>query len=159
MERRLLRRTLHVDDELERLVLDPDRLRGSPRLLGVLGRHDGDRLALVADALVRKHRLIEEFEPVSVLSRDVSVREHGVDAGHRYRLRDVDAGDARVRVRAPQRVAPEHPRRVQVAGVRELARRLGDGVDAPPLDDGAAMGKLPRDRHPAATLTASRILA
>src|SRR5262249_13313792 len=35
MEVRLLRRPLHVGDELERLVLDADPLRGPPRLLGM----------------------------------------------------------------------------------------------------------------------------
>ena len=37
---------------------------------------------------------------------------------------DVDAADARVRVRAAQRVAPEHPRRLQVARAGELAGGL-----------------------------------
>ena len=56
--------------------------------------------------------------------------EHGVDAGHRQRLGDVDRDDARVRVRAADRVAPEHPRRPEVARVGELARRLRDPVGA-----------------------------
>ena len=45
-------------------------------------------------------------------------------AGHRHRLGDVDRADARVRVRAAQRVAPEHPGHDQVARVRELALHL-----------------------------------
>ena len=51
-----------------------------------------------------------------------------MDAGHRQGLRDVDRDDAGVRVRAAERVAPEHPRRVEVARVRELALHLRRAV-------------------------------
>ena len=54
MERRLLGRALHVDDRLEGLVLDPDRCSRSARLLGLVGRDQGNRLAVVADAVARE---------------------------------------------------------------------------------------------------------
>jgi hypothetical protein len=53
------------------------------------------------------------------------VREHGVDARHRERLETSISSDPRVRVRASDGVPPEHPGRVQVARVRELAATLG----------------------------------
>ena len=59
-----------------------DRLGRAARLLRMLGRDERDRLALVADAVDREHRLVGELEPVALLPRDVGVREHGVDAGH-----------------------------------------------------------------------------
>ena len=69
MERLLLGRALGVDDELERLVLDDDRLGRAARLLGMLGRDERDRLAEVADAVDREHRLVGELEPVGLARR------------------------------------------------------------------------------------------
>ena len=83
VERLLLGRALRVDDRLERLVLDDDRLGRAARLLGMLGRDERDRLAVVADAVDREHRLVGELEPVGLAAGHVVVREHGVDAGHR----------------------------------------------------------------------------
>ena len=56
-------------------------LGGAARLLGMLGGDERDRLAEVADAVDREHRLVGELEPVALLARHVVVREHGVDAG------------------------------------------------------------------------------
>ena len=114
----------------ERLVVDADPLGRAPRLLGMLGGDERDRLAEVANAVDRQHRLVGELEAVVLLAGDVRVREHRVDAGHRHRLGDVDRDDARVRVRAPHRVAPEHPGRDQVARVGELALHLRHAVGA-----------------------------
>jgi len=130
MERFLFRRALRVDDRLERVVLDLDPLRGAARLLRMLGRNECDRLAEVANTVPGQHGLVAELEPVALLSRDVGVRQHGVDAGHRQRLGEVDRTDPRMGVRAPQRVAPEHSRCLQVARVGELAGHLRNAVDA-----------------------------
>ena len=65
MQRLLLQGALHVDDGLERLVLDPDRLDRPPRLLGMVGGDDRDRLAEVAHPVDREHRLVGELEPVA----------------------------------------------------------------------------------------------
>ena len=83
MERLHLRGALGVDDRLERLVLDADGRGSPPRLLGLLGGDDRDRLAEVAHAVDREHRLVAELEAVQLVAGDVLVREHGVDAGHR----------------------------------------------------------------------------
>ena len=55
----------------------------------------------------------------------VVLRHDGVHAGHGECAGDVDPEDARVRVRAAQRLAPDHAVDVQVGGERELAPDLG----------------------------------
>src|SRR5207249_10690515 len=66
--------------------------------------------------------------------------------------------DARVRVRAPQRVAPHHAGRLQVARVRELPGDLRDSVLT--RDNLADAAELELDVHvPAANRTASKIFA
>ncbi len=172
VERLLLGRMLGVDDRLERLVGDDDRLGRPTRLLGMLGGHDGHRLAVVADAIDREHGLVGELEAVGLAARNVLVREHRVDAGHRDGLRDVDLEDARMGMRAAQGVAPQHPRGVEVARVGELPehlrRRVGsrgrtrdaDHRVGGALDDESGLrGGLDLDLgHPAAAaLTASKI--
>ena len=127
----LLGRALHVGHRLERLVVDTDLLGRPARELGVVGGDERDGLAEVADAVDRKHGLVVELEPVALGSRDVGVREHGVDARHRDRLRDVDLDDPCVSMRASDRVAPEHARRAEIARVGELALHLRRAVDPP----------------------------
>ena len=90
MERRLLGGALHVDHRLEQLVLDPHRRGGAARLLRLLGGDERDRLAVVAHAVGGQHGLVGELEAVGLLARHVRVGEHGVDAGHRERLGDVE---------------------------------------------------------------------
>ena len=63
MQRRLLGGALHLVDGFELLVLDHDRLRGTPRLLRMLCRNEGHRLAVVAHAVDRQHRLVGKLEP------------------------------------------------------------------------------------------------
>ena len=160
MERLHLRRPLRIGHGLERLVLDAYRRGRAPRLLGLLGGDDRHRLAEVAHTVEREHRLVGELEAVRLLAGNVRVREHRMDARHRERLGDVDVDDAGVRVRAAHRVAPEHPGRVQVARVGELARDLRDGVDTTGRRSVAAPGGVDSGGHrPAATCTASRIFA
>ena len=83
-------------------------------------------------------------------------------ARHPKRLADVDREHARMGVRTPQCVPPEHPGRLQVARVRELAGRLRDPVGpANDLADPAEL-ELPRGRAHArvpAMRTASKIFA
>ncbi len=163
VDRLLLERPLHVDDRLELLVGDGDPLRRPPRLLRVLRGDERDRLADVAHAVDREHRLVGELEPVALRARYVGVREDGVHAGHGQRLRDVDREHARVRVRAPHRVAPEHPGGVEVGRVRELAGRLRRAVGAEDEVADAADAELRDGRRghgcAAAALTASKIFA
>ena len=160
VDRLLLGRALRVDDQLERPIVDDDLLSRAPSLLGMLGGDQRDRLAEEAHPVDREHGLVGELEPVAFLARHVLVREHRVDAGHAERGGDVDPGDQRVRVRAADRVAPEHVRVHEVARIGELARRLRDPVDARDALADAAELELARCRRahaPAASLTASRI--
>ena len=160
VQRLHLGRALRVDDRLERLVLDANGRGRAARLLGLLGCHDRDRLAEVAHPVDREDRLIRELEPVQLLPGNVLVRQHRVHAGHADRLGHVDLEDASVRVRAPDRVPPEHVGGLEVARVRELARDLRDRV-LPWLRCGGVAAPEPRAggraHRPAARCTASRI--
>ena len=133
-------------------------------LLRMLGGDDRDGLADVAHPVGREHRLVGELEPVDLLARHVGVREDRVHAGERERGCQVDRDDPRVRVRAAQRVPPEHPGRGEVARELELARHLRHGVVAQdaladPADGEPSCG-VGRDAHrrSAASRTASKIL-
>ena len=162
MERLLLGRALHVDDRLEQLVLDLDGRRRPARLFRLLGRDERDGLAVVAHAVAREDGLVGELEPVRLRPRNIGVGEHGVHAWQADGLRDVERDDPRVRVRAADGLAPEHPGRLEVARVGELARHLGDAVVAlGRLADPAEAELLGRARraHCAASLTASKIFA
>jgi hypothetical protein len=164
MERLLLGRAFCIDDGLERLVLDADPLGGAARLLRMLGGDERDRLSEVAHTLGGEHRLVLKLEAVPLLAGDVLVRQHAVHPGHADRFRDVYRHDVGVSVRAAHRVTPEHPRRLQVAGVRELARDLRDPVDprhafADTAELQLGCGCLTHDNDAAAMRTASKILA
>ena len=130
VERLLLGRQLGIGDGRQLLVVDLDGGGGAARLLGALGGDDRHRLAVVADAVDGEHRLVRDLEAVRLGPGNVGVRQDGVDAGRGEGRGDVDRADARVRVRAAQRVAPEHARRLEVARERELALRLRHGVRA-----------------------------
>ena len=140
---------VHVHERLEHLVVDPDQRGGAARRLGVVRRDDRDRLALVADASLRQHRLVRQLEPVCLPARHVLVRLDRVHARERQRLGEVDRADARVRVRAPQRRAPEHPVGPQVGGVGELAPYLERAVGtADALADAAPGERRTRGQTP-----------
>ena len=117
-------------ERLQHVVLDPDRVGGVARGLGMVGGDDRDRLALEADVAPREHRLVGVLEPVRLAPGHVGVGEHGVHAGHRGGGARVERADPRARVRAAQRRAPQHPLDVHVRRVRELAEHLRDAVDA-----------------------------
>jgi hypothetical protein len=164
MERLLLERALHVDDGLERGVLDLDRGECLPRLLGVVGGDERHRLADVAHPVDREHRLVGELQAVRFPAGHVGVGEDRVHPRHGERPREVDGDDPRVRVRTAQRVAPEHPRRRQVARVVERALDLRDRVVAQePLADPPDPWSRPwrgdAHRRSAASCTASKIFA
>ena len=156
-----LGRPLHVGDRLEQLVLDADALGGPPSLLGVLGCDESDRLAEVEDSIDGEHRLILKLEPVVLRARDIGMGEHRVHARHRDGGRDVELGDPRVRMGTAQRVAPEHPRHDQVAGVDELALHLRRSIE--PRDELPDLADPKRARglghSPTAMRTASKIFA
>ena len=164
VERLLLERVLHVDDRLERLVLDRDRRQRLPRLLGMVRGNDRDGLADVAHPVDREHGLVGELEAIPLPARHVGMGEDRLHARKREGLRKVDRDDPRVRVGAPQRDAPEHPRRGEVARVVELPRHLRHGIVAQQtLADlaGAQCRAWRGDAHrrSAARCTASKIFA
>ena len=99
-------------------------------MLRVLGSDEGNRLAEVAHLVDGKHGLVGELEAVALLSRDVAVREDGVNPGHALRLDGGDSLDLCGRVWAADGVAVEHARGEEIARVGELAGDLGDSVDA-----------------------------
>ena len=119
-------RLARVDDRRQRVVLDVDQRE---RVVGrvLVGRdHERDLLALEADLVAGEHGLRvvgdrrhpREPERLEVLGGD-----DGGDVGMRERRRRVDREDARVRVRAAQDRAVDHPRQLDVV---EVGARAAD---------------------------------
>ncbi len=117
-------RLARVDDRGQRLVLDVDQRE---RVVGrvLVGRdHERDLLALEADLVAGEHGLRvvgdrrhpREAERLEVLGGD-----DGGDVRVRERRRGVDRDDLRVRVRAAQDRAVDHPRQLDVVEVGALA--------------------------------------
>ena len=98
--------------------------------LGMVGGHQRDRLALVADLVDGQHRLVLVLQAVELLAGHVLVGEHREHAGHGQRGADVDGADPRRGMRAAEGHAPEHVRELQVGGVGELTRHLQGSVGA-----------------------------
>ncbi len=122
-----------VDDGGQRLVLDADPahalLSGGDDGLGDDGR---DPLADVPHHVVEDPRVVGVVgEQLVLRGREpgrgrVLVREHGVHAGHRERLRRVDRDHARVRVRGPHELEVEQARVVRRVHVERVPHRPGD---------------------------------
>ncbi len=123
-------RNLRIDQWLEHLVLDADRMRRAPRLFGVVGCDQGDGLAPVPHHGLGEHRLVWDLKAIGVAPGHVLVGEHGPHARHGFRLAGVDRDDAGVRMRAAHGRAPEHPVHMEVGRVREFAPGLELGVRA-----------------------------
>ena len=130
VERLLLGRLLGIADGRQFLVVHVDAVSGAAGFLRALGGYDRHRLPVVANTVDGQYRLVRDLEAVGLGARHVGVGQNGVDAGHSEGGGEVDREDARVRVRAAQRVAPEHAGRLEIARERELALRLGHGVGA-----------------------------
>ncbi len=151
-------RGFHVDERLDRLVVDLDQGQGVPCLLDGLGRDERHRLALVAHLACGEHRLVGDLEPVGGPARDVACGEDGVDSRRGPRGRHVEPADVRRRVRGAQRQPVEQLGRREVAAVEVGAARLRGAVDpartlahAAVLEDGAHARRL------SAMRTAARI--
>ncbi len=120
-----------VRDERQVLEVDLDLGGRAAGGLRVVGRHEGDRLTVVAYAAVGEDRGVLDLQAVVLhLGRQVVVREHGVHAGHRERLGDVDVLDLGVGDGAAQGLAPQHVLVPHVRGVRELTGHLEGAVGA-----------------------------
>ena len=119
-------RLVHAQHRRQRLVLDLDqveRVLGDVRVDGADRGHGVARVErlvggehVVADPLERSERL-PEVDHVAVDPREVRVRDDGLDAVQRERLRGVDAHDPRVRMRAAQDAPVEHARQAHVDAV------------------------------------------
>ena len=119
-------RSHRVGQRIQRLVFDGDRRAGRARLLGMLGGDDGDRLARIANLLAgaNQHRLVAHLLPVEPVCRELFRSDDRAHARHRLRPGRIDGADERMRVRAAQSLAVEHPRRDQVACEVEAAGNL-----------------------------------
>ena len=136
----------------------------APRLLGVLGRDDRDRLADVPHAVDREHRLVGELEAVELRARHVRVGQDRVDAGDPERRVEVDP-DIRACACGLRSVSPQSiPGAERSLAYSNSPGDLGHRVVArQPLAD-AADGERVRvvgDAHArsAASRTASKIFA
>ena len=91
VERLLLRRALRVDDRLQRLVVARGFALGcSPRLLGMLGRNERNRLPEVANAVDSEHGLVAELDAVEFLAGTSSCVSTACTPGIMQGFRSVD---------------------------------------------------------------------
>ena len=165
-------RALGIDDGRETLVLDPDELAGVCDLVAVLADDAGDGIADEADLVGRQRRHLHRPEPLD-RRRDskrccgagqVLAGQHCDDARRLTCLRDVDAANQRMSVRAAHEGGVEQAGRGEVADVAaapeaELARlaraqrradvpgRAVGGYRGPPGDSSARHVSCPRATH------------
>ena len=137
-----LQRVLDRADRRQLLVFDLDQTQRLLRRLLIDRGHRRDRLAVIANLLERQRVLVLRHRHDPIADRQVRPREDTMHARQRRRLADIDAHDLRVAVRAPQQLADERPRQVDVVGIDRLPRGLRVGVDpgVAPADGGGAPG-------------------
>jgi len=120
-------RVARVDERRELLDLDDNELRGVRCQRRALGDDERDRLAHVAHAVAREHRMRDrhdvraarhERERVGV---EVGRRQHGTHPPRRERGRRVDPDDPRVRVEAARERGMQHPGQLHVVDELRLA--------------------------------------
>ena len=112
-----------VDDRGQRVVLDVDQGQRVTRRVAVLGDHERDLLALEADLVAGQHGLRvvgERRHPGEAERLEVLGGDHPVHLRVRERAGGVDRDDPRVRVRAAQHGAVEHPGKDDVVEVLPL---------------------------------------
>ncbi len=135
-----------VGDRRQRLVLHLDCLGGVDGQFAVFGEDDGDRLALEGGLVLGQRKAIGDGVFFGYKGRrdrmearqqgfEVGVREHGHHAGHGPGRCPIDAGDARVGVRAAH---DGHRQRARTDQVFDVAPVAGDQVRIfAPVDLGA----------------------
>ncbi len=100
----------------------------------VLRRDERDRLALVANLVLREQRLVgrdaERGEVAVLEERDVLPRDDRVDALHRLGLRRVEALDVRVVRGRAERLDPERAGNADVVDEGRAPGDVGDAVVA-----------------------------
>ena len=108
----------------EGLVFDHDRAHSPARRLPVVRRNERDRLTPIADGAVAQHRLVLMLLAEVGPAWYVFLGEHGAYPCHRQCRCYIQPGDPGVAVRASQGRRPQHPVRVQVRCVGEVAYHL-----------------------------------
>ncbi len=111
-----------VGHERQRLEIDHDALDGFSRRQLVHRGHRGDRLAGIEG-------LVGERALDSAEIRQVVRRQDRLDARQRQRGARVNRAHARMRHRAHEQLAEEHPVRAEVLGVARAAGHLGDMIE------------------------------
>ena len=171
----LVARVTRVGDRVDRLVFDLDELGRVARELARLGDDGDDRLADVAHLADRERVVLQvrarhrrDLEERIGQRRDLLAGQRPVDARRRLRLRDVDRGDVRVRVRRAHEVDEAHAVPLDVVDEDALALHEAlvllarDVLALPRLGGRLDLGRLGRDRrrfsrHSDAALTASKM--
>jgi hypothetical protein len=174
--RALVERTLCIDDDRQWLVVDPHELRGVARRLPAVRDDDGNAVADVACfvdrewAVIRLVRLLRRQpragERGLPFVGEVGAGERGDHVAVRERARDIDALDARVRIRTAHDRHPHHAGQAHVVDVlREPGQQRGVLFSfGRRSDDAADDGLLCGGRHdptstaPAAACTARTML-
>ena len=135
----LLHRLLGIEDGGKLLPLHFDELH---RLLGdslIDGGHCGDLIPHVAGLVHRKGELVTD-EGAPALLDGVVGGDHGAHAGQPLRLTGVDTEDTSMRIRAPEDLPVQHPRKNDI---RYILGRSGDRIESfDPVDP------LPDHREP-----------
>ena len=129
--RAALHRFFRVGHGRQRIVVHVDRVDGVARDVRIAGDDDRDGVADEVHAVARQDRVLRRLEirngggarHQAARRVDVGAGQDGDDARDRARRRDVDAGDARVRVWAAQ----DHG--VQKPGEPHVVHVGGDPLD------------------------------
>jgi hypothetical protein len=120
------------DHRRQFFVVDLDRVER--RLCGSIvdGGDRRDGLAGIGDTIDRHDRVVFALAAadVGIEAGEIRADENGYDAGNLLRGRGVDAPDARVRVRAAEKLSFEHVRHAHVAGVFRASRDFFYAVDS-----------------------------
>ena len=113
-----------VDERRQRLVLDRDQLERVARRVTVPGDHECDLLALEPHLVGREHGLHvprQRRHPGQAALGQVRAGEHCLDLRVGQSRGGIDRDNARVRQRAAQDRAVQHPRQADVVDKRALA--------------------------------------
>ncbi len=117
-----------VEHGRQRLVCHGDSSRGVGGAVGVGGDDEGDGRAIVADDVGGQRRFgaRRDIRPLHRAHDGVAERgqvaraEHGDDAGHATRFREIEACDTGVGVGAAHEGGVQHARQADVVGVARL---------------------------------------
>ena len=131
----------HVEDRRQRLGPQGDRRPGSTRGGRIGGRHERDRLRVVADLVHRERGLVVVLDADHVLAGDVGRRDHHHPRPVERRVA-VDPEQARVGLGGPDGQAEPRSLDAEVVGIACGPGHLGRSVATGhgPADDGRPSG-------------------